>query len=495
MSVSTDLQQSYARARQARDPRFDGLFFVAVRSTKIYCRPICPAPTALERNVQYFRCAAAAAAAGFRPCLRCRPELAPGMAPCDGVERGFERAWQRIRDGALIDASLAELAEQLGVGERQLRRQFVQRLGVGPQRVHANQRLLLARQLLTETSLSVTEIAFASGFQSLRRFNHAFQQACGMAPTRLRQGLRPVAGPLRLKLAYRPPYAFQQILQFLAVRALPGLEWVDGNSYWRLIGPAAAPSRIQVAAIPGEHALSLSLQPSALAQLPQLIRRVRRLFDLDAQPESIAAVLGADQLLQPGLAAVPGRRVPGAFDGFETAVRAVLGQQVSVAAARTLCQRLLVAFGTPVASPDEQPAHLFPDPQRLVEADLSGIGLPSARAATVRGLARAACAGQLDLEHMQALDSFVEQICELPGIGPWTAHYIAMRCLHHPDAFPAGDLVIRKFLGAEQPLTTREAERRAENWRPWRAYAVLELWGRSTERPSLETSHETRAES
>lgn len=481
-SLASPPSEAWSHARRSRDARFDGLFFIAVRSTGIYCRPVCPAPSPKEGNIVYYRQAAAAAADGFRPCLRCRPELAPGLAPCDSGERGFDLAWQRVREGALDQVSVAGLAAELGVSERQLRRQFLQRIGVTPKAVHNHQRLLLAKQLLSETRLAVTEVAFAAGFRSLRRFNQAFLEQCGMPPTRIRA--RPAraaaVGEISLKLAYRPPYDFAGLLAFLGGRAIDGIERIHAGGYERVLGPAERPVLLRIEPIPGEHALRLRLdgQPS---DLPDLLRRLRRLFDLDADPAAIADRLAVDPRLAAAIAAQPGRRMPGAFDGFETAVRAVLGQQVSVAAARTLCIRLVERFGTPVRLTDGREGRLFPSAKVLAEAAVGGIGLPGARANTLRGLARAVASGRIDLERAQPLEQWVESLCALPGIGPWTAQYMAMRCLHHPDAFPAGDLVLRKRLGEGAPLPEREAERRSQSWRPWRAYAVAHLWASTTQ--------------
>ncbi len=472
---------AYRRARLARDPRFDGLFFIAVRSTGIYCRPICPAPSAKESNIEYYPHAAAAAARGYRPCLRCRPELAPGLAPCDASERGFALAWQRVRDGALAEQSLAGLATEMGISERQLRRQFVQHLGVPPLAVHATQRLLLAKQLLTETRLPVTEIAYASGYRSLRRFNQAFLDGCGMPPSRLRrESDAPASEHIALRLGYRPPYDLDAVLAFLAVRAVPGIEQVDAGEYRRIIGPVSTPGAFSVCRATQPNTLLLRIESRSLGQLPDLIRRVRRLFDLDAQPDAINETLGADPQLSAAIAAAPGLRVPGAFAGFETAVRAVLGQQVSVAAARTLCIRLVERCGSHVELAQHPDARLFPTPEQLAEADLQAIGIPGTRAATLRSLARSVALGDVDLERMQPLGDFVERLCRLPGIGPWTAQYIAMRCLHHPDAFPAGDLIVRQQLGAGSTISAAQADKQSQRWRPWRAYAVLHLWRRAS---------------
>ncbi len=475
--IDIDSRTRFQRARLARDARFDGLFFIAVRTTGIYCRPICPAPTAKEANVDYFEHSAAAAASGYRPCLRCRPELAPGRAPCDGNTLAFELAWQRVRDGALNEMSVAQLADEIGLSERQLRRQFVQHVGAAPLAVHTTQRLLLAKQLLTETRLPVTDIAFASGYRSLRRFNQAFVEGCGMPPSRLRVATAENPGEtIRLKLVYRPPYDFAGILDFLATRAIDGLEQVDAVSYRRVLGPADAPAWVNISQASAPNTLLLQIEAQHLPLLPDVIRRVRRLFDLDAQPDAIARVFATDPLLASAVQAAPGIRVPGAFDGFETAVRAVLGQQVSVAGARTLCTRLVHAWGASVSTAEAANTRLFPTATVLADADVKSIGMPTARANSIRTLARAARDGEIDLERMQPLAAFVDLLCTLPGIGPWTAHYIAMRCLHHPDAYPAGDLVVRKQLGVGEAISTADAERRAETWRPWRSYAVMHLW-------------------
>lgn len=467
---------SFERARLARDARFDGLFFIAVKSTGIYCRPICPAPPPKAANITYFRHAAAAAAAGYRPCLRCRPERAPGEAPCDSGDRLFDLALQRLRAGALEERSLAAFAADLGVTDRHLRRLFRQRLGVAPQALHAHHRLLLAKQLLADTAWPITRIALASGFRSLRRFNAAFVEQCGMPPSRIRrQPGRPSAESIELLLAYRPPLDWPALTAFLAARALPGIERVQGESYERVL-PGTATGWLRVQPSPDHHALRLQLHLPDPARLPDLLRRLRRLFDLDADPIAITAQLGRDGWLADHLAARPGLRVPGAFDGFEVAVRAVLGQQVSVAAASTLAHRLVERYGRPLAGGLPGLDRAFPAPAVLAAADLRGIGLPSARARSLSGLARAVAERRLDLEAAQPLDAFCERLQQLPGIGPWTAHYIAMRALHHPDACPAGDLVLRQQLGGGAALDERSARQRAEGWRPWRSYGVLHAW-------------------
>ena len=468
------------RAREARDARFDGLFFTGVTSTGIYCRPVCPAPAAKRRNIRYFATAAAAAAAGFRPCLRCRPELAPGAMAHRLGEALIDRALAMIADGALQDGSVDALAARLGVSARQLRRLFVAAMGVAPLALHTTRRLLLAKQLLSETDLPATQIALASGFRSVRRFNAAFQQGCGLAPLQVRRshsaGARTSGDTLTLRLCYRPPFDFAAMLSFLAKRAMPGLERVDSDSYQRLAGTPQAPLRLRVSANPRQPELLLQLHGADPRAIPDLVRRVRRLFDLDADLAPVHRVFADEPLLARAIAQRPGLRVPGGWDGFEIAVRAILGQQVSVAGATTLAGRLLRAYGTPCAATDEGFDRLFPTPEALRDVPLESIGLPRARAATLRTLAAAVADSVVDFSAGQRLDEFVTQLCALPGIGPWTAHYVAMRALGHPDAFPAGDLILRQVLGAGTAISERECETRSQPWRPWRAYAVLHLW-------------------
>lgn len=465
------------RARAARDARFDGLFFTAVTSTGIYCRPLCPAPAPKHRHIRYFATAAEAAAAGFRPCLRCRPELAPGAMAHRLGEALFDRALAMLADGALGDAPVSTLAARLGVSARQLQRLFVQHAGVTPLALHGNHRLLLAKQLLTETGLPMAQVALASGFASVRRFNAAFLQGCGMPPTQIRRLRRhPVGDGLSLRLCYRPPFDFAAMLAFLGKRAMPGLERVAADRYERLAGNAAAPLRIRVTADPRQPELHLHIAGADPRAIPDLVRRVRRLFDLDADLAPVHRAFADEPLLARGIAQRPGLRVPGGWDGFEIAVRAILGQQVSVAGATTLAGRLLRTFGTPIAGASEGFDRLFPAPEVLRDAPLEGIGLPRARAQCLRALAAAVAAGEIDFSAGQRLDEFVARLCALPGIGAWTAHYVAMRALGHPDAFPAGDLILRQALGGERALSERECAARAQAWRPWRAYAVLHLW-------------------
>ena len=468
------------QARLSRDARFDGLFFIAVKSTGIYCRPVCPAPTPKPSNITYYGNAAAAESAGFRPCLRCRPELSPGDGAWHRGDAVVARALKLIDQGVLAEQPLSVLATRVSLGVRQLRRLFVDRLGVSPIAVHGTRRLLFAKQLLTETRLPITEIAMASGFGSLRRFNAAVLASYRMAPRDLRrQPTLAADGQLVLRLGYRPPYDFTAMLDFLRGRALPGVERVDEVSYARVTGPAASPGWLRVSAWPaGEHALKLELRGLSSAQLLPIVSRLRRMFDLDADPQAIAAALSRDPRLRPLLKKRPGLRLPSGWDGFEIAMRAIIGQQVSVAAARTFTTRLAQAFGE--ALPPgfaEGMAHLFPTPEALAGADLTRIGLTRTRANTVRTVARAVLEGRVDFESEWTLDDFIVRWTALPGIGPWTASYIALRALGHPDAFPADDLVLQKAVPTDfTRMTARALTARAEAWRPWRAYAVMHVW-------------------
>jgi AraC family transcriptional regulator of adaptative response / DNA-3-methyladenine glycosylase II len=380
----------------------------------------------------------------------------------------------------LVDQSLEQLAARVDIGARQLRRLFVEHLGAPPIDVHTTCRLLFAKQLLTETALPVSEVALASGFGSLRRFNAAFLQANRIPPRELRRHPRAVVGEaLVLRLGYRPPYDFDTLLGFLRTRSLPGVELVDEHSYMRAFGAADAPGWLRLSAWPnGEHALKLELHCPQPTQLLPVVTRLRRMFDLDAEPQAIAATLGASGVLKPLLRKRPGLRLPGGWDGFEIAVRAVLGQQVSVAAARTLATRIVQRYGEPVAVPLLPGLErLFPTPERLAEADLREIGVTTARAATIRGIAQALLDGRIDFRAEQPLGEFVERWVALPGIGEWTAHYMAMRAMSHPDAFPAADLILRRVAAGDAPeLSTKALTALAEAWRPWRAYAVMHLW-------------------
>lgn len=467
------------RARLARDPRFDGRFFIAVTSTHIYCRPICPAISPKPSHIRYYPTAAAAAEAGYRPCLRCRPEAAPGTPAWLGTSTTVRRGLRLIQEGALDTGSVEELAGRLGIGARHMHRLFIQHVGASPLAVAQTRRLHFAKRLIDDTRLPMTEIALASGFGSLRRFNDAFRHTYGRAPRDLRRGRRDtvMAGDaLTLRLAYRPPYDWTAIQDFFARRALPGVERVSRESYTRTVSVHGDSGWIEVKPAADADALDLSVHGLGATALLAAAFRIRQVFDLAADPVDVRRTLGDDPLLKPLLRRRPGLRVPGAWDPFELAVRAVLGQQVSVAAARTLAARLVAAHGRPLPAPAQGLTHLFPDATTLATADLTGIGLTRARALAVNALAEAVADGRVVLEDAAGADELRESLTRLPGIGPWTAEYVAMRALSEPDAFPAEDLVLRRMAGSRRPLTAKMLLARAERWRPWRAYAVLHLW-------------------
>lgn len=481
-------------ALSARDARFDGVFFIGVTSTGIYCRPICPARTPKRANCRFFKTPQEAEQDGFRPCLRCRPELAPGSAPVDDAQRIAQLIVQRLEEGDLDEApGLEAIAGQFDLSSRQIRRIVRKQLGVPPIQLLLTRRLLLAKQLLTETSLPITEAAFASGFSSLRRFNDAFNARYGMAPTRLRRKATEGAAAIvehqtsTLQLSHRPPYDWKGMLAFLAARALNGIEYVTDSEYARTVQIGAATGWIRVSQSPTKDALSVEFAHSLTPVLPALLHRVRALFDLDARPDLIGTHLGKDARLKLAIKANPGLRVPGAFNGFEIGMRAILGQQVTVRAATTIAGRLVEAFGEPCVTPFAELNRLTPVPARIAAAkvgDIARHGIVATRARSLIALAGAQGSGGLCLDggaHHHP-DTAIRQLTELPGIGPWTAHYIAMRALRWPDAFPKEDIAIRNNLGG---VTAIEAEGLSQPWRPWRSYAVVHIWNmaRLCERP------------
>ncbi|HEY9677617.1 MAG TPA: AlkA N-terminal domain-containing protein [Drouetiella sp.] len=462
------------QALLTRDRRFDGLFFCAVRSTKIYCRPVCTVKVPQFKNCTFYENAATCERNGYRPCLRCRPELAPGSASVDAKSRLVASAIARIEDGALSNMSLEDLADELGVTSRHFRRVFESELGVTPVEFVQTQRLLIAKRLLTDTSMPITQVALSSGFASLRRFNALFVERYRLNPTQLRKSrvldeLVPDATFI-CQLAYRPPYDWQAMLQFLAGRASPGVEYVDNEKYmrtvmiddvtgWIAVNQSAKPSTLLVT-------LSSSLAPKFL----QVLNRLKRLFDLQAEPELIETQLGSLAVAHPGL------RVPGACDPFEVSIRAILGQQVSVKAASSLAGRLAKKFGQQIETPFPELSLLTPQANVLAEAkpeELSELGILPSRARTIIALAKAYTDGDLKLNPGVDYATTVADLMALPGVGEWTAEYIAMRCLAWPDAFPHGDLGIQKSLGLKNKKSLL-AE--TEKYRPWRAYAAMHLW-------------------
>jgi AraC family transcriptional regulator of adaptative response / DNA-3-methyladenine glycosylase II len=464
------------RALLTRDARFDGRFFTGVRSTGIYCRPVCPAQTPKPGNCTFYPSAAAAEVAGFRSCLRCRPERAPATAPAN---RQVERAMAIIAEGHGADGP--SLAARLGLGERQLRRLFAAHLGASPKAVAQTRRHLLARQLVVETDLPLTEVALAAGFESLRRFNHVFLTLYGQPPSRMRRGARRrgQCTGLALNLPFRPPYDWPGIIAVLTAHAIPGVEVVTPGSYARLITLGGHHGTVVVspgtATAAGPTSLTATIDFPAPKFLPRIVARLRRIFDLGADPGPIDDVLAADPGLAPLVAARPGLRVPGAWDGFELATRVILGQQVSVAAGGRLAGKLVTLFGTPVETAIPGLTGLFPTPERLVaEAETLSLRLnmPRARAAAIVNLARAAVETPDLLERGEGLDSSVRRLCAVTGIGPWTAQCIALFALREPDAFPPRDVGLQRALTLSDPQLLA----RAEAWRPWRAYAAMHLW-------------------
>jgi AraC family transcriptional regulator, regulatory protein of adaptative response / DNA-3-methyladenine glycosylase II len=470
-------------AYASRDSRFDGVFFIGVTSTGIYCRPVCTARTPKPANCRFFDSAEAAEKSNFRPCLRCRPELAPGNAPVDDAHRIPSLIAHRIEEGMLDDgAGLERIAEQFGWSSRQIRRVVQKELGVSPIELVLTRRLLLAKQLLTETALPVTEVAFASGFSSLRRFHDSFRGRYGMPPTRFRKAAEgattaPSPESFTLQLCYRPPFDWAGLTRFLGARAMKGVEHVTEASYARTVRLGEKTGWIEVRHAPERNAVLVTLTHSLTPVLPALLGRLRHFFDLTARPDIIAGHLARDPRLAAAVRRNPGLRVPGAFDGFELAVRAILGQQITVKGATTLAGRFAEKFGEPIATSDAALDRLSPTPQRVAAApveEIAALGIVRARARCLLALAEEMASRRLTLEAGADPARTIEQLVALPGIGAWTAHYIAMRVLRWPDAFPKEDIALRQRLGG---VTAARAEELSQSWRPWRAYATLHLWG------------------
>ncbi len=482
------------RALLTRDARFDGRFFTAVLTTHIYCRPICPARPPKLENCIFLPSAAAAQAAGFRPCLRCRPEASPDLAFWRGTSNTVSRALALIADGALDEQGVEDLASRLGMGERHLRRLFRSHIGASPIAVAQTRRLLFAKKLLTETQMPMVEVALASGYGSVRRFNSAIRRVFRRAPRELRRGSvedRPAGTCLSLRLPFAEPYDWPAMVAFLRARAIAGVEEVGDRCYRRTLALEGAHGIVTVRpAADGAPHLLAELQLSRLSVLPAIVARLRRVFDLGADPAAIARHLAEDPRLAPLVAARPGLRVPGGWDGFEMAVRAILGQQVTLAAARGLAGKLVAAYGERLAidggAADGALRFAFPRPERLVASDLAAtLGMPRARAAAITELAEAAIADKRLFHPTQSLEKAVERLCRLPGIGEWSAQYIAMRWLREPDAFPAADIGLRRAFGAGGPRPSATALlRAAEAWRPWRAYAAQHLWTAESAAPN-----------
>lgn len=475
----------FERARLSRDPRFDGRFFVGVKTTGIYCRPICPANLPKSENVVFYRTAASAGEAGFRPCLRCRPECAPGTAAWAGTSTTVKRGLRLIAEGALDDGNIEQLSERLGVTSRHLRRLFHRHLGASPLAVAHTQRLHFAKNLIDQTSLPMSDISAVAGFGSVRRFNDTFRKTYGRTPRELRRARPPSVSrsALSVQLPYRQPFDWSRVLSFFAARATPGVEQVQDGRYLRSVRAGDATGIVDVRDSGGQ--LRLSLHGLGTGAMFSVVQRVRGLFDLDASTDDIARVLSTDRALRPLLKDNPGVRVPGAWDGFELTIRAVLGQQVSVAAATTLAGRIAERYGeridVSIDGLQMRPDRLFPQPEKLQRAKLENLGIISSRAKTIRSVARAVLAGKLDFDAAQQPRCVCDSLRAIKGIGDWTAEYVSMRAMKDPDAFPAADLgLLRAFdrPGGDR-LKPRDLKDRAEAWRPWRAYAALLLWGSS----------------
>lgn len=471
------------RALRARDARFDGRFFVAVSSTRIYCRPVCTVKPPRPENCRFYPSAAAAEVAGYRPCLRCRPELAPGNAGVDATTRVAQAAATLIEDRILDAEGLAAVASRLGITGRHVRRAFHAEFGVSPIEFAQTHRLLLAKRLLTDTRLPVTEIAFASGFGSLRRFNALFKQRYRLQPTELRRHRNdvtvPTANVLNFELSFRPPYDWSTVSTFLGDRAITGVEMFEEACYRRTVRVAAKGQDhvgwIGIGLSAKRPALHVTVSASLARVLPPVLSRVKALMDLSCNPIEVATALGRLAARRPGL------RVPGAFDGFEVAVRAILGQQVTIAAARTVASRFAAALGDPIQTPFPSLTTLFPNAARVAETApglIAGLGMPGARARTIVALARLVADGELVLTPHADVETTLESLRALPGVGEWTAQYIAMRALAWPDAFPHTDLGVMKALGERDARRVLQA---GEAWRPWRAYAVMHLWHSTTQ--------------
>lgn len=465
-----------SRARLSRDARFDGRFYIGVLGSRVYCRPTCPAPTAKEKNCRYFLTAAAAAEAGFRPCLRCRPEGCPGTPAWQGTSNTVSRALRLIGESGLEDGGVDHLAQRLGVGARHLRRLFVRYLGATPLAVAHTRRLHFAKKLIDETDLPVSEVAIAAGFGSVRRFNAAIQKVYHRTPSQIRHLARRTGihtgDQYHFRLNFRPPYHWQAMLEFLAPRATPGVELIEESVYRRTMTAGRADGYFEVCFDESHDALLVRVDFPDPRLLFGIVERIRAMFDVNADWLSVAKTLRSNRVLGEIVKSEPGVRVPGCWNGFELAVRAILGQQVTVRGATSLAGRLTAEFGKKFARGSGL-THLFPSAEILAGAKLTSVGLTGARAETIRALARAVTTGKIKFEGVVNLDEFLRRLCEIPGIGAWTAQYIAMRALGEPDAFPTSDLGLLRASGVE---SSRELEMLAEPWRPWRAYAAMYLW-------------------
>lgn len=466
--------EQFEQARQARDPRFDGKFFIGVKTTGIYCRPICPVKMPRANSCTFFQSAAAAAEAGFRPCLRCRPESSPGTPAWAGTSTTVSRALRLIHEGALDEGSITELSDRLGVTSRHLSRLFATHIGASPKSVAQTRRLHFAKKLIDETNLSMTEIGLAAGYKSVRRFNDHIKQVYKKSPTEVRKsrGKALHAEGFALHLGYREPFDFAGLLNFLRVRAIPGVEQVSEDRYQRTICLDGQPGRLTVSKVAEKPALLLNIEFSESSQLLNISHRVRRLFDLDADPFEINKVLGRNPKLKASVKENPGQRVPGCWAPFEIAVRAIVGQQVSVKGATTVMGRIAERYGH-----ETEFGLCFPEAEALQHLDIGNLSMPRRRAQTIKDLSGSVASGEISFDGSVSMAELCEQLSMIKGIGPWTAQYVAMRALNNPDAFLEGDLVLEKVASQLFQIQSRnELMAYTEAWRPWRAYAGMHMW-------------------
>jgi AraC family transcriptional regulator of adaptative response / DNA-3-methyladenine glycosylase II len=483
MSVNNN---SLYEAFKAKDTRFDGRFFVGVSSTGIYCRPVCRAKQPKAENCTFYSTAAEAEQAGYRPCLLCRPELAPGTSRTDATADLAYRAARLLEEYCGEGLSLEELSGRLGCTDRHLRRVFKAEYHVSPVQYLQTCRLLLAKNLLTDSDLPVLDVAMAAGFGSLRRFNDLFKKHYNLSPTAVRKQSskgKQLHGGVTLALGYRPPYRWVEMLNFLAARAITGVDIVRNGAYMSTAHFVTPENKhvygwVRVANDPRKNALLVTAGETLLPVLPQVLARVRHLFDLYCDPDAVYRALSSMNTIRPGLCA-PGTRLPGCFNSFEMAVRAVLGQQITVKAAGTLTARVAAAYGTPVQTGIEGLTHVFPSPEDIAALDgpienrLGPLGVIASRARTIDELARSIVRGDIDLDRRPRPEEEIKKLMAIRGIGSWTAQYIAMRALEWPDAFLETDVGVKKAL---EPRTSKEMLEMAEAWRPWRSYAVMNLW-------------------
>ncbi len=461
-------------ALRSRDPRYDGQFFVGVKTTRIYCRPICPARPALFRNVVFYRTAAEAAEQGFRPCKRCRPESAAGSPSWNGTSTSVSRALKLIDEGFLSesDNDVGDLARTLGLGERHLRALFVRHVGVAPKSLADTKRLDFARSLIDGTGLAMTEIACASGFSSVRRFNDAVRRRYRATPTQLRKASSEASTRAEscyvTHLAYRPPYDWTWMTGYLSGRALAGVEVLDGDSYSRSFRLPRATGWFRVTPEVGRHRMRVEIFAQKTGSLMQVTQRIRNLLDLNADPMLISEALSADKKLRPIVARFPGTRLPGSWDGFEASVKAIVGQSISVRASTSVAGRVVEKYGEPLeARENPAPTLLFPLPEALAKLNAARVGLTRGKACAIRTLSRMVLDGELAFDGVLDLDLQKSRLLSIPGVGPWTVDYLALK-LSDPDAFPSSDLILArclKKLGCD-----------GNAWRPWRGYATHYLW-------------------